>query len=79
MSRLRGNPQRIICHGPGCIELAVIRCNSCKEYFCDDHWTEHLLNTVTVAKAPDGTIIEGPAAEKILKEQRRKNDTRNRN
>jgi hypothetical protein len=37
------------------------------------------LNTVTVAKAPDGTIIEGPAAEKILKEQRRKNDTRNRN
>lgn len=31
-----------------CGELAVIRCNACKMYFCQDCWDDHLHMTIEV-------------------------------
>lgn len=63
MSRLRGNPQNRRCqnwlgllpqYGEGgglCGEAAVIRCNACKEYFCEECWEFHLeMTIVTTSK-----------------------------
>ncbi len=35
---------RGVCGAP-----AVIRCNACKEYFCEEDWLDHLEMTVVVA------------------------------
>ncbi len=60
MSRLRGNPNKQTCQdvvmGKTCGELAVIRCNSCKKYFCEECWDFHLEMTLVV----DGGSHEKP-------------------
>jgi len=59
MSRLRSNPKKITCQAepgafdigskPGpCGDLAVIRCNACKKYFCEECWIDHFEMTVVV-------------------------------
>ena len=59
MSRLRNNPRKHTCQqqlGFGkdhidlgiCGDPAVIRCNACKEYFCEECWEFHLEMTVVV-------------------------------
>ena len=57
MSRLRTNPNKHTCqqwlglegadrHGRGiCGEFAVIRCNACKKYFCEECWIGHFEMT----------------------------------
>lgn len=61
MSRLRGNPQKHTCEAwlgvddnkqdrGDCGEKAVIRCNACKGYFCEECWEEHLHMSVVVAQ-----------------------------
>ena len=45
MSKLRGNPKEHKCE---CGELATYRCNACREYFCDDCFTDHLEMTVVM-------------------------------
>ena len=57
MSRLRTNPQNHKCENdlsnfeePNrglCGEKAVIRCNHCKKYFCEECWDFHLHMTLT--------------------------------
>jgi hypothetical protein len=56
MSRLRTNPKRHTCQqeygGYGeesgiCGELATIRCNHCKKYFCEECWQDHFEMTLT--------------------------------
>ena len=42
-----------------CGELAVIRCNACKEYFCEECWAEHLEMTVVIAQGSLTEQIEG--------------------
>jgi len=63
MSRLRTNPNRYTCqqwigllpkYGKGghyCDELAVIRCNACKQYFCEECWQDHFEMTVVVERS----------------------------
>lgn len=60
MSRLRNNPQKHKCHNwlgkrysnndfvdlGFCGDLAVIRCNACKNYFCQECWEDHLHMTI---------------------------------
>ncbi len=57
MSRLRTLPSTRKCqeqlgldgngHDRGvCDEPAVIRCNACKQYFCEECWSDHLEMTV---------------------------------
>jgi hypothetical protein len=59
MSRLRENPKKIKCQqwlgfdSDGtdrgiCQDLAVIRCNACKSYYCEECWADHLEMTVVV-------------------------------
>lgn len=61
MSRLRTNPAKHRCENwlglevipvqvdrGVCGELAVIRCNACKMYFCQDCWDDHLHMTIEV-------------------------------
>lgn len=61
MSRLRNNPKKMLCQDwlgvdkdkndlGLCGELAVIRCNACKQYFCEDCWSFHLEMTVVVKR-----------------------------
>ena len=62
MSRLRVIPSKHKCqdwigllpqYGEGghyCGESAVIRCNACKEYFCEECWVDHLEMTVVQTK-----------------------------
>ncbi len=65
MSRLRGNPKKHTCQNDLgnefdknknktwrglCGEPAVIRCNYCKEYFCEECWQDHLEMTLTDAQ-----------------------------
>ena len=66
MSHLRKFPNKYKCQnwlGYGkdsndrgiCGEPAVIRCNACKEYFCEECWQDHLEMTVVVQRdCPDG-------------------------
>jgi hypothetical protein len=59
MSKLRSNPKKKICQNwlgvdknkndSGlCGELAVIRCNACKQYYCEECWIDHLESTIVV-------------------------------
>ncbi len=62
MSRLRGNPTGKTCQQDlgvdkvegkllsrgVCAEPAVIRCNACKQYFCDECWIDHLEMSVVL-------------------------------
>jgi hypothetical protein len=61
MSRLRGNPHKRTCgnwlgvdgdkQDRGlCGDPAVIRCNSCKGYFCEECWEDHLHMSVVAAQ-----------------------------
>ncbi len=58
MSRLRSNPLKKTCQdvilGKECGELAVIRCNACKKYFCEECWEFHLHMTVVTKKQTAG-------------------------
>jgi len=59
VSKLRGSPKKIICQewlgkdNEGndrglCRELAYIKCNACKQYFCEECWYDHLHMTTEV-------------------------------
>jgi len=66
VSRLRTNPQQHKCQSEigafdvgnpnlgtptACGEPAVIRCNACKQYFCEECWSDHFEMTVVVQGA----------------------------
>ena len=68
MSRLRTNPKQHKCQSefgafdrsnpnPGkpnaCGKPAVIRCNACKQYFCEECWSDHLEMTVVMQGATE--------------------------
>ena len=57
MSKLRKFPTRHTCQaflGKGhgiCGEPAIIRCNACRLYFCEECWQDHLeMSVVTVSR-----------------------------
>lgn len=63
MSRLRGNPDNHTCQEDlgfdsngqqrgVCGESAVIRCNACKKYFCEECWHDHFEMTAVLRRLP---------------------------
>lgn len=65
MSKLRTNPKKKTCENwlgletipvprdrGVCGDLAVIRCNACKMYFCQECWEGHLHMTVCEEERP---------------------------
>lgn len=59
MSRLRTNPDKHTCEEwlgidedkkdrGKCGEPAVIRCNACRKYFCEECWIDHLEMSIVM-------------------------------
>lgn len=73
MSRLRKLPSKHTCQAvfgdfdlsnphPGhktvCGEPAVVRCNACKWYFCEECWSDHLEMTVVVSELFPSWVLD---------------------